>query len=122
MSSLCIILTLSHCDNRTVGTICQTKCSDVHTAGTLYLLSLCDNCQWLCLVHRLNTYCLYNYCKYVLCMIIVHLGMPVIGTKGLRSLSFGYLTNMALADLLVFFGMHSSQRGTKPHLKKHSPT
>ena len=46
------------------------RCCDTRTAGTVYLLSLCDNYQQLHLPCRLNTYCSYNYCKYVLQIII----------------------------------------------------
>ena len=46
------------------------KCCDTRTAGTVYLLSLRDNYQQLHLTHRLNMYCSYNYCKYVLQIII----------------------------------------------------
>ena len=48
----------------------RPKCCDTRTAGTVYLLSLRDNYQRLHLVRRLNTYCLYNYCKYVLPIMI----------------------------------------------------
>ena len=48
-----------------------TKCRDTRTAGTLCLLSLRDNYQRLHLVRRLNTYCSYNYCKYVLRIIVI---------------------------------------------------
>ena len=46
------------------------KCCDARTVGTVYLLSLRENCQPLHLAHRLNMYCSYNYCKYVLHIII----------------------------------------------------
>ena len=46
------------------------KYCDTHTAGTVYLLSLHDNYQRLYLVRKLNTYCSYNNCKYVLQIII----------------------------------------------------
>ena len=46
------------------------KYCDTHTAGSEYLLSFCDNYQQLHLPRRLNMYCLYNYWKYVLRLII----------------------------------------------------
>ena len=52
------------------------KCCDTHTAGTVYLLSLRDNYQQLHFVHRLNTYCLHNYYKYVLRIIAEVLRPP----------------------------------------------
>ena len=52
--------------------------------GTAYLLSLHDNYQWLHLVHRLNMYCSYNYCKYILHIIIAQVIRSVVGAKGLN--------------------------------------
>ena len=46
------------------------KCCDACTVGTVYLLSLHENYQRLHLARRLNMYCSYNYCKYVLHIII----------------------------------------------------
>ena len=46
------------------------KYRDTRTSGTMYLLSLRNNYQRLHLASRLNTYCSYNYCKYVLRLII----------------------------------------------------
>ena len=85
------------------------KCCDTCTMGTVYLFSLCDNYQWVHLAHMLNTYCSYNYCKYVLhnyCSSIKvrrsnnmlqfhntyifcqHLRMVAVGAKGLSLMVF----------------------------------
>ena len=61
-------------------------------------------------MNRLNTYCLFNYRKYILHIIIAQVIRSIVGTNGLRKVLLLQKVNIAKHDILWLFYYQNTLR------------